>query len=260
MLLLALKKIFAPKYLAEHIIDNHIRDKVAKPAVGSILYTDLFVGTAEHSGVYVGNGRIIQLSGTGSIVSVTPQQFIEGATGVSIYVSCHDGRAIGSEVVAERAKLYREAVVSRSYNVIMDNCHQFSSSCVLGQPDNADNFLWMLKHTCEKKMGVTEWRVWDLDAFYAMNDDTDMTNQPAALALEEVQERLDMKLRFLTELNRESIAVSKKLMEHLQRIPASESRMGTWEKEQDRLDAQVNSISDQMDVLAREIEALERQL
>lgn len=257
----ALKLLFKSKYVAEHVIDNHIRDKVIEPALGSILYTDLVLGTSEHSGVYIGNGKIVQLSGTGNIDCVSADQFMSGSTGVSIYVGCKDGVPVGAQEIAERANLYQKSIGSRLYNVILDNCHQFSASCILGKPDNENNFLWMLKHTCKKEMGVNEWRVWDLDAFSAQertNETSDANSE--CLSAEEVERRMETKTKFLVELNKESIVIQKRLMDHLHGIPSSESRMATWENKQAELDKQADRIFDEMESLSREIEELEKLL
>lgn len=143
-------------------VDNVCRDKVsAKP--GSVLYFEMAFGAAEHSGIYVGNGEVVELSGEGDIQQVSVPEFLCVPalvdTAISIYVSSKDGHAVGSQAVARRA---RSMVGSRrNYNLILDNCHQFTSGCLTGDFENADNFLWMLKDTAKKRLGADEWRVWE---------------------------------------------------------------------------------------------------
>jgi NC domain. len=148
--------------LAESLIDNVIRDKVS-PVPGSILHCSLY--GAEHTGVYVGNGKIINLCGNGSIMVCKPSQFIANSNAISIYVACDKATAkpLGSSKVADRAK----AMVgeNRSYNVLMDNCHQFTCGCILGEYDNPHNFFWMVEDVISKHLNSGEkidWRVWDL--------------------------------------------------------------------------------------------------
>ena len=129
-----------------------------QPVPGSVVYTDLFLSYAEHSGIYVGNGLIAELNGAGNIELVTRREFMQGGTGQSIYVSSCDGQAIGDPAVASRA---RSMVGStRDYNILLDNCHQFSSGCLTGNFENSDNFLAFLKTQSEKSLGANEWRVW----------------------------------------------------------------------------------------------------
>lgn len=145
-----------------HVFENYVRSKV-KPVVGSVVYCDLAL-VAEHSGIYVGKGKIAHLDGSGKIELVTARQFLKRLGGfnpaMSIYVSCNEGGAVGSARVGRLARAM--AGGERSYNVILDNCHQFTSGCLTGTFDNADNFLMLLKHTAEKELNATEWKVWDL--------------------------------------------------------------------------------------------------
>lgn len=148
--------------LIESFIDNVIRDKVY-PCIGSILYIDMAFGFADHTGVYVGNGQVVELSGEGIVQKVSVEEFMDTPalvnTAMSIYVSSHEGCAVGSSAVAQRAL---DRVGSwRDYNLILDNCHQFCSGCVTGNFENSDNFLWMLKDTVKKHMYADEWSVWD---------------------------------------------------------------------------------------------------
>lgn len=148
--------------LVESFVDNVIRDNVT-PKPGSVVYCDLAFGYAEHSGIYVGNNKIVHLNNKGIIETVSPKEFIDGTTAISIYVSSSSGTSDGDESVAQRAL---DAVGrQRDYNVILDNCHQFSSGCLTGNFDNTDNFLWMLKDTTQKRLGSDEWRVWDIKLF-----------------------------------------------------------------------------------------------
>lgn len=147
--------------LRKSIRDNVFRDKIETPRLGSIVYCDLLFGYAEHSGVYVGNGRIAQLSGKGNVEAVSPKKFIGNTTAISIYVSCLEKKAVGDPLVAMRAsKMVGE---ERDYNLLWDNCHQFASGCLSGDFENANNFLWMLKDRTADVLGANTWRVWDLE-------------------------------------------------------------------------------------------------
>lgn len=147
--------------MAESIVDG-CRDRV-QPSPGSVVYCDLAFGYMDHSGIYIGNGQIVHLSGRGNIEIVSPRQFIDGGTACNIYVSCHETWSVGSEAVAQRAK--NMVGRSRDYNFILDNCHQFSAGCLNGNFGNSLNFLWMLKDESKKHMGSNCWRYWDIQLF-----------------------------------------------------------------------------------------------
>ena len=138
-----------------------IQDKVT-PVPGSVVLCDL-MDVVEHSGIYIGDNTIVHLSGTGNIEAVSPKEFVARLNGLNksmyIEVSCIDGYAVGSEEVANQAI---EMIGStREYHLVMDNCHQFTSGCLSGNFENADNFLWMLKERARAVLGVDGWRAWE---------------------------------------------------------------------------------------------------
>jgi hypothetical protein len=51
---------------------------------------------------------------------------------------------------------------SRAYNLLLDNCHQFTSGCLSGDFENPSNFMYFLKGDAEKYLKCNEWRVWDI--------------------------------------------------------------------------------------------------
>ncbi|MBV5341472.1 MAG: hypothetical protein J0665_18275 [Deltaproteobacteria bacterium] len=130
------------------------------PVAGSVLYTDLCFGYAEHSGIYIGHNQIVELNAKGGISVVTPEEFISGGTGVHIYVSSFDGCAVGSKKAAKRAKYLINS--QRDYNFLLSNCHQFTAGCLTNEFENGSSFLWMLKDDCQTYLGANEWRIWDV--------------------------------------------------------------------------------------------------
>ncbi len=145
--------------LVESLVDG-CRDAV-QPIPGSVVYCDLTFGFTEHSGIYLGNGRIAHLNGKGLIESVDKEAFLDGTTGVSILVSSRNSKPVGSQQVANRARAMLGK--RRSYNMIFDNCHQFTAGCLTGDFNNGNNFFWMLKDQVSAKLGANTWREWRQD-------------------------------------------------------------------------------------------------
>ena len=150
--------------LVESFVDNVIRDKVSAPIKGSVVCCDLFAGKADHSGIYIGNNHIVHLNGDGLIERVTPKQFMDRLgglnTAISVYVSCNSGYPVGTKEAAKRAK---SCIGSRrGYNLLLDNCHQFTAGCLTGNFENSCNFFTLLKEEVRNEIGGNEWRVWDL--------------------------------------------------------------------------------------------------
>ena len=146
--------------VAENFIKNEVMDKVLQPRPGSVVYCGLLFGQEGHSGIYVGKGKIVSLSGDGEIVKERPDEFLEGATtGDTIYVSCQGESPVGTPRVAKRAR--KMVGNHRNYNFLLDNCHQFTSGCLTGDFENLDNLLPMVKNTAERTLGADEWLAWD---------------------------------------------------------------------------------------------------
>lgn len=145
------------------IYQSVIADKVI-PVPGSIVYCDIITGVAEHSGIYVGDNRIIHLNGNGEVEAVSPKTFMNRLDGfntaANIYVSSRNGKAVGSRVIAERALKQLESSVE--YNLILDNCHRFVGGCITGDFNTYYSFLWAVKAQAEITLEAEFWLRWDL--------------------------------------------------------------------------------------------------
>lgn len=149
---------------SESFYDNVFKTKVKNPAIGSVVYCELVFGTAEHSGIYIGENTIVHLSEDGTIEKSSPQKFSAHFgglnTAVSIYVSSNVINSVGSLDAAKRANSMIGK--SRNYSLLFDNCYQFTAGCLTGDFENSCNFLTLLKDIVHTKLGGTEWRVWDI--------------------------------------------------------------------------------------------------
>jgi len=145
--------------LAHNILLDHVT-----PEIGSVVHCGLFCNAFDHSGVYVGRNRIVHLDGSGRIEKVSPQEFLNRLDGlnlgVSIYVSCKDGKPVGSKLAAKRA---REKVGARlNYCFHSNNCHMFTSGCLTGDFKNQDILFNSLTNTAEEELDSNGWRIWDI--------------------------------------------------------------------------------------------------
>jgi len=154
------------KPIIESFIDNVLRDTV-EPSIGSILYCDLALNTVEHSGIYIGDNKIVHLDGSGIVEKVSPEKFLNRLDGlntaISIYVACRDKIPIGSKEIANRAKSMIGK--KRNYNLLSDNCHQFTSGCITGNFENNDNFFLLLKQQMKESLNYNEFRVWKRESY-----------------------------------------------------------------------------------------------
>lgn len=128
-----------------------------KPTIGSIVYCELLFGYLDHSGIYIGNNKIVHLNRRGIVEVVTPAEFIKGTMAFNIYVSCQDKVAVGSLVTALTAK--QRVNRKYNYNLVTDNCHKFTIDCISlsGLPPNT---LTELKSVTRATLRANSWRRW----------------------------------------------------------------------------------------------------
>ncbi len=106
-------------------------------SAGSIIYCDLLRGLFKHSGVYVGDGKVVELVPGGVIRLVSIDDFSKIGrcrTGGYIFVACFGGTPISSDVFANRA--YGYLGNKNGYNIFNENCHIFTANCITGIADN----------------------------------------------------------------------------------------------------------------------------
>ena len=103
------------------------------------------------------------MDGSGAVEVVSSEKFLKRLggfnTALSIYVSCRNGIPVGSQKIAQRAAW--RLGTSRDYNVILNNCHQFTAGCLSGNFENSCSFLMFLKSEAKTIINADEWRVWD---------------------------------------------------------------------------------------------------
>ena len=158
--------------MIESFLDNVVFDKV-RPSIGSVVYSDFILSGSliQHSGIYVGEGQVVHLKGTGRVEKTTIKGFGEeaagslAALGMTIYVSCDRTNAVGLEITADYA--LSEVGKKYEYNISKFNCHQFTSGCVRGwieppetmeAPDRVFSTLTGLKLMCRDLIGSNNWR------------------------------------------------------------------------------------------------------
>lgn len=143
-------------------VDNVLATTVT-PVPGSVIYCGLAMNMVEHSGIYIGNGKIVHLQGDGKITAVSRAEFLERLDGYNVaittYVSSRGGKAVGSKAVAAKAKAWIGD--TRDYNLITNNCHRFSSECIDYEAE-LKTTLTGLKATAEGHLNCNQWLAWTL--------------------------------------------------------------------------------------------------
>lgn len=108
------------------------------PLPGTPLLVNLAVAI-EHSGIYLGNGDVAELHGSGNLRKVSLESFRDGGddsavrTGAFIYAACDKltGRPLESVGAAAMALTAVGNAKKLSYNILFNNCHLFVATCLL---------------------------------------------------------------------------------------------------------------------------------
>lgn len=86
----------------------------------------------EHTGIYIGEGEIVELQGTGLVRSVSINRFFDNRSGNHLLVACNSaGEVIASPECAERAVC--QIFTYQRYDLFTNNCHRFTQACVSGR-------------------------------------------------------------------------------------------------------------------------------
>jgi len=151
-------------------IANVFKEPVT-PLPGSVVLCSLVAGIADHSGIYCGNNRIIELHGNGEVIETDFDGFLYGQpgdlpvkTGISIYVACEGMKPLALEKIRQRAE--KRSGEYTSYNLALNNCHDFTSYCLTGRESSGMSDYDQLLKTIGHQFGVKriEWRVLDSKA------------------------------------------------------------------------------------------------
>jgi hypothetical protein len=124
-------ELFYPKYYKKDYQLSNLK-------AGAILMCSLAFGAAEHTGVYIGKGKVAELKGTGEIRSVSLEEFISSTdvrTGRYAYAACKKN---GDILISEAAVINAKNSLHDywEYNLLTNNCHKFTAGCITGNFDN----------------------------------------------------------------------------------------------------------------------------
>ena len=175
--------------LKECFYKNVFCDKVL-PRPGSVLKIDLVlnpIGSLCHTGIYVGNNRIVELAnvdGTGVIKKVSPRCFLNYSslrTGIFIYVAC--GRKNGKYYPLADPKIAERALNAvghkTEYDFLRDNCHLFVEYCITGKRHSLIGTLENIEERLTRKFRLPK-------SSLSMEDIPEILVNPASSCLRQI--------------------------------------------------------------------------
>ncbi|MBR1777042.1 MAG: hypothetical protein IJ752_00445 [Alphaproteobacteria bacterium] len=109
-----------------------------RPVKGCILKCDLGV-LLEHTGLYIGQGKIVGLNRHSQIRIEDEKSFFPPGTNPNshrIYAACYGNTTelLFSSAAARRAR--KKVNHETPYNVLFNNCHRFTAGCITGNFEN----------------------------------------------------------------------------------------------------------------------------
>ncbi len=133
-----------------------LRSPDVKPVVGCIMKCDLGL-LLEHTGVYIGDGKIVSLNRHSQIRVESPKTFFPPGTNPDsnrIYTACFEKTDIvlAAPIIAKRAKKHINE--KTPYNVLFNNCHRFTCGCVTGNFENDVVSFAMLEEILHRNIAL----------------------------------------------------------------------------------------------------------
>lgn len=98
---------------------------------GAVVVCEIF-HLFEHSGIYIGDGQIVELQGSGLVRAISINRFFDNRSGKHLLVACdRQGQVLVGEGCYERA--IAQIFTVQDYDLIHNNCHRFTQHCVSGR-------------------------------------------------------------------------------------------------------------------------------
>lgn len=105
--------------------------KLSQVPAGAVVVCEIF-HLFEHTGIYIGEGEIVELQGTGLVRSVSINRFFDNRSGNHLLAACNrSGDVISNPECAERA--VSQIFTYQRYDLLTNNCHRFTQACVSGR-------------------------------------------------------------------------------------------------------------------------------
>ncbi|MBY5922322.1 lecithin retinol acyltransferase family protein [Ferrimonas balearica] len=108
------------------------------PQPGAIMACHVF-GVVEHTGIWLGEGAIAELHGSGLVRAVSLERFLAKRSGNTLFCLCdHRHQPLADPDVAERAA--QALFTYRDYHLTDNNCHRFVWHCLSGDEQRIASF------------------------------------------------------------------------------------------------------------------------
>lgn len=132
-----------------------------QPEVGAIVCCGLG-GVLDHTGIYIGENTIVELSGSGLVKAVSMQRFLAERSGKHIYVACDsNAEPLISDLAAQKAS--EQIFNYYEYDVIKNNCHRFIWQCFQQDKSELTTFKSLSQNLAKYYNRIIYWDLCKLD-------------------------------------------------------------------------------------------------
>lgn len=130
--------------------------KLSAVAAGSLVVCEIY-HLFEHSGIYLGDGLIVELAGTGLVRAISAARFLQGRSGHQLLVACDaSGQEFANPSVAEEAS--QQIYSYQPYDLIQNNCHRFCCRCITGRANTVTSFFDLKTELSQHWRSEIHWR------------------------------------------------------------------------------------------------------
>jgi len=135
--------------------------------IGAIIYIDLGIGNldfVEHTAVYVGNNRFVELHGSGEVRLVDSWTLLNSSkqrVGNKIFIAT-DGFGFPLQSTSIAVRALKEVGNNWKYHLLENNCHEFVAGTIINKFENEYNYFFMLKKLISEELNDSNpirWRV-----------------------------------------------------------------------------------------------------
>ena len=156
--------------------------------VGAVVYTNIgFAEFAEHTGIYLGADRIVELNGDGNIRIVDSWSFLNSSsqrTGDKIYIACDQfGYPLKKMDIAVRA--IKKINEKWDYDLLFENCHEFTAGAITNVFENEYNYFTGINELIRENLNNNtpfKWRHFKINRL-SNSDDIWITNFFSAIKM-----------------------------------------------------------------------------
>lgn len=118
--------------------DSYSSNIKVRPVAGSIVCCEVY-GVLDHTGIWIDQDTIVELSNNGLVKAVSTQRFLDERSGDNIFIAC-DNRHQPIVIPEAIERAISSVFTYRGYDVIENNCHRFVNYCLTGTEQELTRF------------------------------------------------------------------------------------------------------------------------